>query len=406
MRRPRVILFLTLFVATLGLSVLFPILAPLARRLGLSETEVGLLGTAYSLMQFLTAPLWQARSERVGRKPILTLGLVGFSGSFALFGLVATLGLHGTLSGWPLFLGLLVARTIGGALSSATLPTAQAYLADLGDANNRGPAMGLVGAALGLGMVFGPSISAALSSFGLLAPVYFSVGLGLLTALFARTALQEGRRPNEVVERLTPRFSLDLLARPGVALLLVVSMLYTLASVGMEQTIGFFVQDRLAVSGRDATRTIGFMLTVFGLLAALVQGGALRSLSTKFAPRALIYAGLVVMGGGMLLIALGQDFWSITFALGVVGVGSALLAPSLSAALSLGASEREQGRIAGLNASALALGRMFGPLIGAGLYQQVSVSGPYIFSGVLLLLLLLVSGAAFKPTVNAFGTDD
>lgn len=406
MRRPRVILFLTLFVAMLGLSVLFPILAPLARELGLSETQVGLFSTVYSLMQFLTAPLWGARSERVGRKPVLTLGLVGFSVSFALFGVVATLGMNGALTGWPLFASLLAARAIGGALSSATLPTAQAYMADISDSKNRAAAMGLVGAAFGLGVVFGPAIGAALSGFGLLVPVYFSAVLGLATAAFASAALQESRSPAQLGQGAAPRFSLDLLARPGVALLLIVSMLYTLASVGMEQTIGFFVQDRLNVSGSDATRTIGLMLTVFGLLAALVQGGAMRSLAKKFEPRALISVGLVVMGAGMLLIPLGHGFWTITLALGVVGIGSALLGPSLSTALSLGASEHEQGRIAGLNSSALALGRMLGPLIGAGLYQQVSVSGPYIFSGALLLLLLLVSGAAFKPTVNALGTDD
>ncbi len=121
---PKVVLFLTIFVAMLGLSVLFPVIAPLSRQLGLSETQAGWFSTAYSLMQFVFAPLWGGLSERVGRRPVLLLGLVGFSLSFGLFGLFATLGLRGAVGGSLLF-GLLVAsRLLGGVLSSATLPTA------------------------------------------------------------------------------------------------------------------------------------------------------------------------------------------------------------------------------------------------------------------------------------------
>ena len=99
MRNPRLVLFLTIFVAMLGLSVLFPVLAPLARELGLSPAQVGAFSTAYSLLQFLCAPFWGARSERVGRKPVLITGLLGFSLSFALFGVFALLGARGAISG-------------------------------------------------------------------------------------------------------------------------------------------------------------------------------------------------------------------------------------------------------------------------------------------------------------------
>jgi len=404
MRSTRLILFLTIFVAMLGLSVLFPVLAPLARELHLTESQVGWFSTIYSLAQFATAPLWGARSERVGRKPVLVTGLVGFALSFALFGLVATLGLQGALAGWPLFLALVTARAVGGALSSATLPTAQAFMADLSDREHRASAMGLIGAAFGLGIVFGPAVGALLSGFGLLVPVYFSAALGLVTALFAHLTLREARRPAPERQGPRPAFS-DLLARPGVALLLTVSMLYTLASVGMEQTLGFFVQDRLAVSGEPATRVIGLMLTVFGLVAAVVQGGLRRSLD-RVGPARLIPLGLVVMGAGMLLLPWGHAFLTITLALAVVGVGSALLGPSLSAALSLRASEDEQGHVAGLNSSALALGRMLGPVIGTGLYQHVSPAGPYVFSGAVLLLLLGVAALALRPGMEMVGADD
>jgi len=405
MRTARLTLFLTIFTAMLGLSVLFPVLAPLARALHLTETQVGLFSTVYSLAQFLTAPLWGARSERVGRKPVLVTGLLGFAASFALFGLIATLGVHGALQGAALFACLTLARAVGGALSSATLPTAQAIMADLSDRHDRTAAMGLIGAAFGLGIVFGPGIGALLSGFGLLVPVYFSAALAALTALVAHLTLPETRQiiPNAPV-RLKDAF--ELLARPGSALLLIISALYTLASVGMEQTIGFYVQDRLGVTGEAAARTIGLMLTVFGLAAVAVQGGALRPLAKRVRPTRLILLGLLVMGAGMLLIPAGNTFWSITLPLVLVAVGSALLGPSLTAALSLSAGEHEQGRAAGLNASALALGRMLGPLIGAGLYQQISVSGPYLFSGLLLLVLLLVALPGLRASEPAMSPND
>ncbi|MCD0175959.1 MFS transporter, partial [Deinococcus sp. 14RED07] len=162
--RTRLTLFFTIFIAMLGLSVLFPIIAPLGRQLGLTETQTGWFSTGYSLMQFVFSPIWGNRSERQGRKPILILGLVGFSISFGLFGLLAELGLQGVLGGTLLFALLVASRLIGGVLSSATLPTAQAMMADLSDKNDRAASLGLIGAAFGLGVVFGPAIGALLST--------------------------------------------------------------------------------------------------------------------------------------------------------------------------------------------------------------------------------------------------
>ncbi|ULH16122.1 MFS transporter [Deinococcus sp. KNUC1210] len=386
--RPKLVLFLTIFVAMLGLSVLFPIIAPLSRQLGLSETQAGWFSTAYSLMQFVFAPIWGARSERVGRKPVLLMGLVGFSLSFGLFGLFALLGLHGTLSGTLLFVLLVASRLVGGVLSSATLPTAQAMMADLTGRENRAAAMGLIGAAFGLGVVFGPALGAALSKLGLVVPVFFSAGLGLLTALLASVTLRETRQPGQATDQ---KSSARHLLRGPLLLFLIISALYTLASVGMEQTIGFYVQDTLHLNSAQTATTVGGMLAIFGFLAAAVQGGAMRPLSKRVSPGLLIPAGLLVMGAGMLLVPSGHSFWGITGALALVGVGSAILGPSLSAALSLGVGENGQGQVAGLNSSALALGRMTGPLIGTGLYQRLSHGAPYIFSAVVLLVLLVIS---------------
>jgi MFS family permease len=393
----RVILFLTIFTAMLGLSVLFPILAPLGRELGLSETQVGWFSTAYSLMQFVFSPIWGARSERVGRKPVLIMGLVGFSISFGLFGTFAHLGLQGGLAGGTLFGLLLASRLIGGMLSSATLPTAQAMMADLSSARDRAASLGLIGAAFGLGVVFGPALGGLLSTFSLTTPIYFSAGLGLVTAAVAWRVLPETRRADSVPMGHGDRRAL--LTRGAIGLFLGVSALSTLASVGMEQTIAFYVQDTLKLTPGSTATTVGGMLAVFGIVAAAVQGGAIRPLSRKVQPAALISLGLAVMAAGMFLLPQTHAYWPITAALAVIGVGSAILSPSLSAALSLSVPANQQGTVAGLNSSALALGRMTGPLIGTGLYQSVSHGAPYLLSGAVLVAALIWTLVA-RPRVH------
>ncbi|ACO45829.1 MFS transporter [Deinococcus deserti] len=400
--RTKLILFLTIFIAMLGLSVLFPIIAPLGRQLELTETQTGWFATAYSLMQFVFSPVWGTRSEHRGRKPILITGLVGFSLSFGLFGVVAQLGIDGVLGGSLLF-GLLVAtRVIGGILSSATLPTAQAMMADLSSEKDRAASMGLIGAAFGLGVVFGPALGALLSTISLTAPVFFSAALGLLTALVAARTLPETRRAGSAPAPKGERRAL--LTRGAIPLFLAVSALSTLASVGLEQTIGFYVQDTLNLTPAKTAQAVGGMLALFGLVAALVQGGAIRPLSRRLPPTPLLVAGLLVMAAGMFLLPQMQSYWPITLALAVVGVGSAILGPTLSAALSLSVPADQQGTVAGLNSSALALGRMTGPLIATGLYQTVSHSAPYMLSGsvlVALLVLMLVLRPRVAPAQPA-----
>jgi MFS family permease len=383
---PRLILFLTIFVAILGLSVLFPVLAPLSVALGLRPDQVGWFSTIYSLMQVLTAPIWGRRSERVGRKPVLITGLLGYGISFAAFGVFAHLGLHHLLSGLPLFALLLLARGIGGSLSSATLPTAQAYMADLSDAGGRSAAMGMIGAAFGLGIVFGPALGGLLSELGLLAPIYFSAGLALLVALFAWKKLKESR-PQGAATRADYRPAL----RFAVWTFLITAALYTLASVGMEQTIGFYIQDQLGLRGTAAVQNIAVILSIFGFSGAAIQGGAIRPLSRRFGQIKLIWAGLLIMAAGMFAVPATHSFLAITSALILIAVGSSLIAPNLTAAISLQVGPDLQGTVAGMSSSALGLGRMLGPVIGTTLFQTVSQGSPYLFSGGLLLALLLFS---------------
>ncbi len=378
---PRALLFITVFNSILGLSVLFPVLPPLGRALGLSELEVGSLSTSYALMQFLLSPMWGRRSERVGRKPVLMMGIVGFSASFALFAVVARLGLGGHFGHAAIFGGLLVARLIGGAFSSATLPTAQAYIADTTGRADRTAGMALVGAAFGLGVVFGPALGGALAAISLLTPVYFSAGFALLNAAFVwfklpepkkHVALSTEARSGALTKRLWP--------------LLMVGLSLSLSSVAMEQTVAFYYQDRLSLDAQATAKTVGLALVFYGIVAVFAQGYIVRR--TGLSPATLMRLGVPIALVGFVGLIFAHSFWELTAALAVQGLGQGLAMPGVSAAVSLSVKDNEQGAAAGLNSSSHALGRMLGPVAGTSLYQ-LRPEYPYWFSAGLLTLLLV-----------------
>lgn len=375
------ILFIALFNSILGLSVLFPILAPLGRQLGLVEVQIGSLSTAYALMQLIVSPIWGRRSERVGRKPVLLTGVIGFGVSFMLFALVAELGYRGALRGLPLFVGLLLSRAVGGTFSSATLPTAQAYVADTTGRSDRTAGMAIIGAAFGLGIVFGPLIGALLSMISLLAPVYFSAALALLNAGFIALRLKEPeRRMNTKPPELRP-------VAAKVWPLLGVALAVSLASVAMEQTIAFTFQDRLGLSSRATPRTVGAALGVYGVVAVLAQGVIVRRF--RWPPLRLLGGGLPCALAGFAGLIFAHRWIGLTGALAMQGFGQGLALPGVTAAVSLGVSEDEQGAVAGLNSSAQALGRLMGPVVGTGLYQ-IRPEYPYGFSAVLLVVVMVL----------------
>lgn len=379
--KPLSLLFLTLFNSILGLSVLFPILGPLSRELGLSEVQAGLFSTGYALMQFVLAPYWGRQSEVKGRKPILLVGILGFAASFLLFALFAWLGYQQVLTGWGLFVFLLLSRLLGGAFSSATLPTAQAYLADITPREQRTQSFAILGAAFGLGVIFGPAIGAALAHFGLLVPVVFSASLALLNALFVWRVLPESRKGQERPPA-PPNLSW---ADPRVLPLLTIGLSINLASVAMEQTVAFLYQDRLGLTPAQTAQRVGIALVIFGIVGVLVQGFWVRKVG--WPPRALLGLGMALLLLGYLGLVFAPNFAWLTASLVLLGLGS-MASPGLTAAQSLAVSDSEQGVVAGLSSAAQALGRMLGPVMGTWLYG-FSPAYPYVFSATLIGLAFL-----------------
>lgn len=379
--RPMVLLFVALFNSIVGLSVLFPILGPLGRELDLSEFQVGSLSTAYALMQFLMSSVWGKQSEVRGRKPILLVGVVGFGVTFLAFGVVAHLGMEKLVGGVPLYVLLLGTRCLGGALSSATIPTAQAYAADISERRDRTSTMALIGAAFGLGVIFGPPIGGGLAHLtgNLLAPVYFSVAIAFLNALFVAWKLPEPARKRDE----TARAPLVALARK-IWPLLVAGFAATFASVAMEQTIAFYFQDRLGLDAMQTTVVVAWALMGYGVVAVVAQGFLVRRFTMS--PLALLRTGLPIGLVGFVIFVFATGYGPLIGALLIQGLGQGLTLPGVTSAVSLAVGEDDQGSVAGLNSSAQGLARTLGPLVGTGLYQM-KMELPYVFSAIVLALV-------------------
>lgn len=354
------------FLLMLGLSVVFPVLPFFVRSLGMSEFDQGLLISCYALASFLTGPFWGRLSERIGRKPVLCVGLGGFSLAFLLFALGDT------------FWELVAARTLGGLLAGAAQPAIFAFAADVSTPERRSAAMGMVGAAIGIGIVAGPVLGGLLAPFGLRVPFFTTAAIGALAlaavVLFVPESLpRDARASDPAAPRRRAR---------DVAPFLGVSLLSQTGRMSLESTIGFLVADRVA---GDA-RAVGLLLGGVGVLAVAVQGGGLRALARRFADRALLGAGTALLALGLCALGFAASWPAIFGASALVAVGSAIATPTLLAELSR-AAPAAQGEAQGLNSSALSLGRVLGPLLFTALYQVSPGALPYLVAGA------VVSGA-------------
>ena len=211
------ILFFTLVVIMMGFGMIIPILPFLVEKFGGGGIAMGSLMAIYSLMQFIFSPFWGDLSDRYGRKPLLIMGTVGNGLTMIGFGLSGNLGM------------LFVFRALGGILSSATLPTAMAFISDSTSEKERGGGMGIVGAAMGVGMVLGPGIGGMLGSKSLQAPFFLAAALSFLAMILIWFFLPESLVP-EKRSKAVKGFRGPQLSLMWVALFGPIGFLYLLAA--------------------------------------------------------------------------------------------------------------------------------------------------------------------------------
>jgi len=367
----------------LGFGIILPILPFYAEKFGANGLWIGAILTAYSAAQFVSALFLGRLSDRIGRRPVLLASLLGSALSLTASGFANSLVL------------LLLSRLIAGAFGGS-ITTAQAYVADVTTPSERTKYMGLLGASIGMGFVFGPGIGAALSGFGFSTAAFVAAGIAALNFLVGIVKLPESRVPGQA-DAVRRSFRLEdvkaALSQPTLGSALLSTFISTIAFVAMEATFALFGQVRFGLNPAG----LGIIFTLVGIVVAVVQGGLIGRLHLRYDDRTLAGAGAVAMGVAFFLIPLMPSLTGAVVILGLLAAGQGLVSPTLSSLISQSSDVGEQGQTLGIGQSLSAGARAVGPLLAGWLYDR-SIALPYLLAAALMLLVVWLISRAAAPS--------
>lgn len=373
------LIFFTVFIDLVGFGIVIPVLPLYAKHFGATEIVNGWLVGIYSAMQFLATPLLGKLSDRVGRRPVLLVSLLGTAVGFFIMGAAQTLT-------W-----LFIARIIDG-ISGGNISTAQAYIADVTKPEERAKAMGLIGAAFGMGFILGPAIGGIMTHLSISAPFYFAGVLAAINAVLVYFRLPESLAREH---RVAPEKSASLaeVLQQGWQLPVLMGG-YFLAITGfsiMTANFALFTSERF---GYDA-RHNGYIFAFIGLVGAIMQGGVLRRLVKFFREQQIALVGCMVLTIGLVFLPLSGGLASLLVFTAMVGIGNSLITPTLNSLASQSVGPSLLGRAIGLMQSAGSLGRWVGPSMAGWLLSkdvgthQLYGRTPFWTASVILVLALL-----------------
>jgi MFS family permease len=372
------ILFLCLVCIGIGQSMLFSILPPAARAIGITPFQVSTIFATSASIWVFVSPWWGRRSDLRGRRPIILMGLLGYALSMFSLAVVIELGLAKLLPAVAIYPMLIVARSLFALLGSGTGPASQAYVADRTSRTDRTAGVALVSAAMGVGETIGPGVGALLATVDLLAPLYLSAGLAVLSGFMIHRYLPEDGPPHEPSAARPPRLSFfDARVTPFV--LISASLQAVRATTVI--TLAFFLQDTLHLSAEQTVRYSGggfVTMAVAALLAQLVLVQRLRPTA-----RRMLRSGVPLALAAFVVFSLAYSYTAYLAGLVLLGVGLGLMRPGSAAGASLSVEAHEQGAVAGLVTGVAVIGNVFGPMLGTSLYA-INPIGPYVLNAVLM----------------------
>lgn len=378
-KRPLALLFAFVFVDVLGFSLILPLLPYYASAFGATAEVVGLLLGANALTQLLGAPLLGRLSDRFGRKPLLLLSLAGTVVGFLMLGLARSLAM------------LFASRIVDGILGGNT-SLAQAYISDVTEGKERTKGFGLIGAAFGLGFIFGPALGGVLAGGGNYAlPALVAAALALVNLLGVLFWLPESlpqeereRRAREPRAAFTARALLRALGLPCVGPLLQTQLFFSLAFTIFETGFALFAQVRLALDAR----TTSFVLTYVGVLVVLVQGLGIRFLVRRFTDKQLLFGGSILLALSLLAWAFVPSLAVLLVVLAPLALASGVLRVAINTALTRSVWPEEVGGTLGLSASLSSLARVVSPTVGGFLLGRVGTAAPGVLGALLMVWLV------------------
>jgi multidrug resistance protein len=365
-------IWLTVALDLVGFGIVVPILGRYAERFGASGLEVGLLFASFSLAQLVFAPLLGRLSDRIGRKPVIMISLLGTAvGSFVT-------GAAGAL--WVLFLG----RILDGA-SGASVAVAQGAVTDLAPPSERPRLLGLLGAAFGVGFVVGPALGGLASLGGEHIPFFVAGTVALINAIVAWRRLPE-TRPADVRQAARDAAKSDTKAKVRLWGLAVAGFSAIVAFSGFEATFSLLAGDRFRLTeGGIAAIFVGV-----GVVLVAVQGGLIRPINAKLGTQRSLQVGLVLNSAGLIVLSAAENWTLLIVALALLTVGQGLVTPNLSSLVSGRVPDHRRGEALGFQQGVNAFGRVAGPAIAGVLYDHVSIGSPYLVGGALCGVALAV----------------
>lgn len=362
----------------MGQSMLFSILPPAAREIGITPFQVSTIFATSAFLWVFVSPWWGRRSDVTGRRKIILIGLLGYASSMAALATVIRVGTAGVLPPAIVYPLLVASRCIFALIGSGTGPSSQAYIADRTSRAERTAGVALVSAAMGLGETIGPGVGALLAPWGLVTPLYVAAVLAVVSALTIWNFLPETDPPRTGSKAPTMRMPVwD--ARVRVFLVVVTALQAVRATTII--TLAFFLQDTL---GLDAHLTVqlsgmGFVtLAVAGLFSQLVIVQRYRP-----SPRSMMRFGTLLMFVAFVAFVLGHRFEVYVLALAALGLGMGLVRPGAAAAASLSVRPDEQGAVAGILGGISVIGNVVGPMLGTLLYSY-DRQGPYLLNAAVM----------------------
>ena len=377
-------LFLIVFINLVGFGVVLPVFPFFGNMVQASPAQTTIAMAAYSLGQFVGAPVWGKLSDRYGRRPILIGSLLGAILSYIILAHAQDIWVLGA------------SRLFGG-LMAGNIAAAFAYVGDITTAESRPKAMGMIGAAFGLGFIFGPAIGGLiagnnpdLADFAIVG--YTSATVTAVAAIAAFFLLPESltaeRRAAAGAEETNLATGDVLRAKPIIWALMALTLLVIGSAAMMEATLAFFAHDAFRWGPSD----VGLSFAAVGLISAALQGGAAGPLAKRFGSARLAIAGVAAHAAGLALIAIASSAAFMMTGLAVMAVGLGLFNPAFQTLSSDQTDDRDRGLVMGLTQGASSLGRVIGPAVSGSLYQRIGQQAPF---GIGAAIMLLALGAAF-----------
>lgn len=377
------ILFAIVLTDLIGFGIVIPLLPFYAEHFGASPNTVTLVMATYSAGQLLMAPVWGRLSDRLGRRPILLTSLLGSILSYLWLGFADSL--------WILF----AARLLQGGMAG-NIAAAQAYVADVTTPDTRAKGMGMIGAAFGLGFIFGPVLGGVLAGSdphqpNTAAPAFLAAGLSALaflgTMVFlkeslsaeARRSARSGSGPVGRLVAIRRAF-----ARPRLRLLVLLFFAITAAFSGMETTFAMWTERQFGWGAQQ----VSYVFVYIGLLAATVQGGLIHRLTRKYGEPKVLLAGTGSIVIGLLLLPLSSGLPVLLLATALLAVGMGMTQPSINSLISREAQIHEQGEVMGVSQSMGSLARIIGPAVAGTLMGGVGRHAPYLAGAVVMAVVV------------------